>query len=114
MTGKMSPDGKTVEFELKDISGSTEEHMQPFGVHHHRRQTIHTEDWTFMMKDKPIPRALRPEAGTVTPPCEPNGAFALLRGRRPHLRLHPQRGRADEFHQQPRQIRGLAVSTHLK
>src|ERR1022692_5218775 len=26
MTGKMSPDGKTAEFELKDISGSTEYH----------------------------------------------------------------------------------------
>jgi hypothetical protein len=53
MTGKMSPDGKTVEFELKDISGSTEYHM------HHSVFTIidanhHTEDWTFMMKDKPI------------------------------------------------------------
>src|ERR1700736_6551375 len=53
MTGKMSPDGKTVEFELKDISGSTEEHM------HHSVFTIidanhHTEDWTFMMKKKPI------------------------------------------------------------
>jgi hypothetical protein len=53
MTGKMSPDGKIVEFELKDISGSTEYHM------HHSVFTIidanhHTEDWTFMMKDKPI------------------------------------------------------------
>ena len=53
MTGKMSPDGKTVEFELKDISGSTEHHM------HHSVFTIidanhHTEDWTFMMNDKPI------------------------------------------------------------
>ena len=53
MTGKMSPDGKKVEFELKDISGSTDEHM------HHSVFTIidanhHTEDWTFMMKDKPI------------------------------------------------------------
>ena len=53
MTGKMSPDGKTVEFELKDISGSTEEHM------HHSVFTVidanhHTEDWTFMMKDKPM------------------------------------------------------------
>jgi len=53
MTGKMSPDGKTVEFELKDISGSTEMHM------HHSVFTLidanhHTEDWTFMMKDKPI------------------------------------------------------------
>jgi hypothetical protein len=53
MTGKMSPDGKTVEFELKDISGSTDMYM------HHSVFTIidanhHTEDWTFMMKDKPI------------------------------------------------------------
>ena len=53
MTGTMSPDGKKVEFELKDISGSTEEHM------HHSVFTIidanhHTEDWTFMMNDKPI------------------------------------------------------------
>ncbi len=53
MTGKMSSDGKTVEFELKDISGSTAYHM------HHSVFTFidadhHTEDWTFMMKDKPI------------------------------------------------------------
>jgi len=53
MTGKMSPNGKTVEFELKDISGSTEYHM------HHSVFTLidanrHTEDWTFMMGDKPM------------------------------------------------------------
>jgi hypothetical protein len=53
MTGKMSPDGKTVEFEFKDISGNPEYHM------HHSVFTIidakhHTEDWTFMMKDKAI------------------------------------------------------------
>ena len=53
MIGKTLPDGKTVDFELKDISGSTEHHM------HHSVFTIiddnhHTEDWTFMMKDKPI------------------------------------------------------------
>jgi hypothetical protein len=53
MIGKMSPDGKTVEFELKDISGNPEVHM------HHSVFTIvdanhHTEDWTFMMNDKPI------------------------------------------------------------
>jgi hypothetical protein len=53
MTGKISPDGKTIEFELKDISGSPEMHM------HHSVFTLidanhHTEDWTFMMKDKPI------------------------------------------------------------
>ena len=53
MTGKSSPDGKTVEFELKDISGSTEHHM-----HHSAFNVVddshHTEDWTFMMNDKPI------------------------------------------------------------
>jgi hypothetical protein len=53
MTGKLSPDGKTVEFELKDISGNPEVHM------HHSVFTLidanhHTEDWTFMMKDKLI------------------------------------------------------------
>ena len=53
MTGKISPDGKAVEFELKDISGSTEMHM------HHTLFTIiddnhHSEDWTFMMGDKPM------------------------------------------------------------
>jgi len=53
MTGNTSSDGKTVEFELKDISGSPDYHM------HHSVFTIidanhHTEDWTFMMKDKPI------------------------------------------------------------
>jgi hypothetical protein len=53
MIGTISPDGKTVEFELKDISGSTEYHM------HHAVLTVidanhHTEDWTFMMKDKPM------------------------------------------------------------
>jgi hypothetical protein len=53
MTGKMSPDGKTVEFELKDISGNPEVHM------HHSGFTLidanhHTEDWTFMRGDKPI------------------------------------------------------------
>ena len=53
MTGKMSPDGKTVEFELKDISGDPAVHM------HHSAFTLidanhHTEDWTFMMNDKLI------------------------------------------------------------
>jgi hypothetical protein len=53
MIGKMSPDGKTIEFEFKDISGDPVLHM------HHSVFTIidanhHTEDWTFMMKDKPM------------------------------------------------------------
>jgi len=53
MTGKLSPDGKKVEFEFLDIAGNPQFHM------HHAVFTIidanhHTEDWTFMMKDKPI------------------------------------------------------------
>ena len=53
MTGTMSPDGKTIDFELVDISGSTTYHM------HHSVFNIvdadhHTEDWTFMMGDKLI------------------------------------------------------------
>jgi hypothetical protein len=53
MTGKMSADGKSVEFDFLDISGNALYHM------HHAVFTLvdanhHTEDWTFMMKDKPI------------------------------------------------------------
>jgi hypothetical protein len=53
MTGKMSADGKTIDFEFKDISGNPDYHM------HHSLFTLidanhHTEDWTFMMKDKPM------------------------------------------------------------
>jgi hypothetical protein len=54
MIGKMSPDGKTVEFDFVDITGRNQhQHM------HHSLFTIidanhHTEDWTFMMGDKPI------------------------------------------------------------
>jgi hypothetical protein len=53
MTGKMSPDGKKVEFEFLDIAGNPQYHM------HHAVFTIidenhHTEDWTFMMNDNPV------------------------------------------------------------
>ena len=55
MAGRMSPDGKTVEFDFLDISGHVER-----GHMHHAVFTFvdpdhHTEDWTFMMPgDKPI------------------------------------------------------------
>ena len=54
MTGNLTPDGKKVDFELKDISGKPDYHM------HHSVFTFidanhHTEDWTFMMPgDKPV------------------------------------------------------------
>jgi hypothetical protein len=55
MTGKLSPDGKTVEFDFLDVSGSTQ-----YGHMHHAAFTMidpnhHTEDWTYMMPgDKPV------------------------------------------------------------
>jgi hypothetical protein len=54
MAGKVSPDGKTVEFDFLDVAGSTQ-----YGHMHHSVFTSidadhHTEDWTFMMKDKPM------------------------------------------------------------
>src|ERR1700676_2234165 len=55
MTGTMSPDGKTVEFDFLDVAGSTE-----YGHMHHAVFTFldgnhHIEDWTFMLKgDKPV------------------------------------------------------------
>jgi hypothetical protein len=55
MAGKMSPDGKTVEFAFADLSGGNE-----YGHMYHSVFTIvdanhHTEDWTYMMPgDKPV------------------------------------------------------------
>jgi hypothetical protein len=48
MAGKMSPDGKTVEFDFLDVAGSTQ-----YGHMHHAVFTVidanhHTEDWTYM------------------------------------------------------------------
>jgi hypothetical protein len=55
MTGKMSPDGKTLEFDFADLSGSNK-----YGHMYHSVFTIidanhHIEDWTYMMPgDKPV------------------------------------------------------------
>jgi hypothetical protein len=54
MAGKLMPDGKTVEFEFVDVTGN----MQ-YGHMHHAVITMidanhHTEDWTFMVGDKPV------------------------------------------------------------
>src|SRR6202142_1495265 len=54
MVGKMSPDGKTVEFEFLDVAGSTK-----YGHMHHAVFTLvdanhHSEEWTFMEGDKPV------------------------------------------------------------
>jgi hypothetical protein len=55
MTGKISPDGKTLEFDFADLSGSNK-----YGHMYHAVFTLvdanhHTEDWTYMMPgDKPV------------------------------------------------------------
>jgi hypothetical protein len=55
MVGKMSSDGKTVEFEFLDVAGSTQ-----YGHMHHAVFTFvdanhHIEDWTYMHPgDKPL------------------------------------------------------------
>jgi hypothetical protein len=55
MTGKMSPDGKTLEFDFADLSGGNK-----YGHMYHSVFTIidadhHTEDWTYMLPgDKPV------------------------------------------------------------
>ncbi len=51
MVGKVSPDGKTVEFDFLDLSGSNH-----YGHMHHAVFTFvdanhHTEDWTWMQPD---------------------------------------------------------------
>lgn len=54
MTGRMLPDGKTVDFEFLDVAGSTE-----YGHMHHGVFTVidanhHSEDWTYMHGDTPV------------------------------------------------------------
>ncbi len=49
MIGKMSPDGKTVEFTLVDVSGSTQHGHMEHAVFTYIDANHHTEDWTFVM-----------------------------------------------------------------
>jgi len=55
MVGKTSPDGKKVEFELVDVSGSTKHGHMHHAVFTYIDAGHHTEEWTFMMPgDKPM------------------------------------------------------------
>jgi hypothetical protein len=54
MAGKLSADGKSVEFEFVDVAGSTQ-----YGHMHHAMFTSidanhHSEEWTFMEGEKPV------------------------------------------------------------
>lgn len=49
MTGKLSPDGKTVEFDFLDISGSTQHGHMAHAVFTIIDANHHTEDWTYLL-----------------------------------------------------------------
>lgn len=48
MLGKMSPDGKTLEFQFTDVAGSTEYGHMHGAMFTFIDDTHHTEDWTYM------------------------------------------------------------------
>ena len=55
MVGKMSPDGKTIEFDFIDISGNLNHGHMHHAVFTFIDENHHTEDWTYMMPgDKPM------------------------------------------------------------
>ncbi|HET6934482.1 MAG TPA: hypothetical protein VFI72_06560 [Candidatus Angelobacter sp.] len=52
MVGKLSPDGKTIEFDFLDITGKSLNHHMQRAVFKFIDANHHTEDWTFQMGDK--------------------------------------------------------------
>lgn len=55
MTGKLSPDGKTVEFEFLELSGGNERGHMHRAVFTFIDENHHSEDWTYMLPgDKPV------------------------------------------------------------
>ncbi|MGH9503964.1 MAG: hypothetical protein ACRD20_14025 [Terriglobales bacterium] len=55
MAGKMSPDGKSVEFAFLDVAGSTQYGHMQHAVFTMVDANHHIEDWTYMMPgDKPV------------------------------------------------------------
>ena len=55
MTGKTSPDGKTIEFDFLDIAGNTQYGHMDHAVFTFVDANHHIEDWTFIVKgDKPV------------------------------------------------------------
>ena len=55
MAARVSPDGKTVEFDFLDVAGSTKHGNMQHAVFTFIDANHHTEDWTYMMPgDKPM------------------------------------------------------------
>lgn len=57
MIGKLSPDGKTLEFEFVDLSGGNENGHMHHAVFTFIDDDHHTEDWTYMTPDNTPARA---------------------------------------------------------
>jgi len=55
MVGKMSPDGKTVEFEFLDVSGNLQYGHMQHAVFTFLDTNHHIEDWTFVVEKKQGP-----------------------------------------------------------
>ncbi len=56
MSGKLAPDGKTVEFEFLDVAGTKRGYMS-HAVFTFIDANHHTEDWTTTMPDGKLARA---------------------------------------------------------
>jgi hypothetical protein len=55
MVGKVSPDGKTLEFDFLDLAGGNEHGHMHHAVFTFIDENHHVEDWTYMMPgDKPV------------------------------------------------------------
>jgi hypothetical protein len=55
MAGKMSPDGKTVEFDFLDVAGGTQTGHMHHAVFTMIDENHHIEEWTYMLPgDKPL------------------------------------------------------------
>jgi len=55
MVGKLSPDGKTVEFEFLDVTGNLQYGHMQHAVFTFIDASHHSEDWTYMMPgDRPV------------------------------------------------------------
>jgi hypothetical protein len=55
MVGKVSPDGKSLEFDFVDLSGGNQHGHMHHAVFTFIDENHHTEDWTYMMPgDKPV------------------------------------------------------------
>ena len=57
MIGKISPDGKTLEFDLVDLTGSNDHGHMHRAVFTFIDENHHTEDWTYVMPDDNSVRA---------------------------------------------------------